>query len=147
MLRSGAEAGQPQAGRSVRGGQWTAQGGHGTPGEEVNADLSATEGLSAGRAGKMVCTFKKLLWLRRGGEQRYKCRRLWLVLDCEQLGGAKTLHRRIFYCTFRTDFEGFLSSVEWMGMEPFSAKSEEGGCLWKESKPRFPLLSESKVFL
>lgn len=41
----------------------------------------------------------------------------------------------------------FLSSVEWMGMEPFSAKSEEGGCLWKASKPRFPLLSESKVFL
>lgn len=120
----------------------------------MNADLSATEGLSAGRAGKMVCTFKKSLWLRCGGEQGYKCRRLWLVpdckwlvLDCEQLGGAKTLHRRIFYCTFRTDFEGFLSSVEWMGMEPFSAKSEEGGCLWKESKPRFPLLSESKVFL
>ena len=30
-------------------------------------------------------------------------------------------------------------------MVPFSEKSEEGGYLWKESKPRFPLLSESSV--
>ena len=30
-------------------------------------------------------------------------------------------------------------------MVPFSEKSEEGGYLWKESRPRFPLLSESSV--
>lgn len=53
-LRSGAEAGRPRASRRARGGQRTAQGGRGMPGEEVNADLSATEGLSfqQGKEGK-----------------------------------------------------------------------------------------------
>jgi len=66
------------------------------------------------------------------------------VLDCKQLGGAEVLHRRIFCWTFRTDSEGFLPSAEWMGWSPF-LRSLRKEAIWKESKPRFPLLSESSV--
>lgn len=132
-------AGQPQAGRRVTGGQWTAQGGRGTPGEEVNADLSATEGLSAGRAGKMVCTFKKSLWLRRGGEQRYKCRRLWLVPNCEQLGGAETHFTREFSIALSgLTSRVFFHQLSGWGWNHFLRSLRKEAVYGKKGSPGFP---------